>query len=199
MTTARRGRPGAPAVRWWRWRRSPLRRRSDVVEAWIVLAAWLFALVAGVCAGLATADAVDQRFVRQRAERRAVRAVLVRDAPEHTDAREVGGRRVLADVRWTAADGSLRQTRTRVTPGTAAGTRITLWTDRQGVLRGRPVAPAEAAVTAVTFGALAAGAAGGGVGWAGTRAVRLCVDRRRMEQWAKEWARLDSRADPGAG
>ena len=45
-------------VRMWRWRRSPLRRRCDLVEAWVVLAGWVIALVCGVVAGLAAVGAV---------------------------------------------------------------------------------------------------------------------------------------------
>ncbi len=36
----------------WGWRRSPLRRRVDVVEAWGVLSAWVFAVAGGLLAGL---------------------------------------------------------------------------------------------------------------------------------------------------
>ncbi|MEU2879366.1 hypothetical protein ABZ651_24505, partial [Streptomyces sp. NPDC007070] len=32
-------------VRWWRWRRNPLRRTSDVVEAWLLLVAWTLAVL----------------------------------------------------------------------------------------------------------------------------------------------------------
>lgn len=39
-------------VRLWRWRRNPLRLRSDLVEAWIMLVTWVFALVGGLLAGL---------------------------------------------------------------------------------------------------------------------------------------------------
>jgi hypothetical protein len=35
-------------VRWWRWRRNALKRRIDVVEAWVVLVGWVFALLGGL-------------------------------------------------------------------------------------------------------------------------------------------------------
>lgn len=31
----------------WRWRRNPLRRREDVLEAWILLIVWLVVALAG--------------------------------------------------------------------------------------------------------------------------------------------------------
>ena len=74
-------------VRCWRWRRNPLKRRSDVVEAWVVLCAWLFALIGGLFAGLAAADAVVGSAERIRSESRRVTAVLVRDAEEPGPAR----------------------------------------------------------------------------------------------------------------
>jgi hypothetical protein len=51
-------------MRGWRWRRNPLRRRSDVVEAWLLLAAWTIALVSGLIVGLLTADAVGHMTPR---------------------------------------------------------------------------------------------------------------------------------------
>ncbi|MYS43445.1 hypothetical protein GTY23_19820, partial [Streptomyces sp. SID5998] len=53
-------------VRWWRWRRNPLRRTSDVVEAWILLVAWTLAVLGGLVAGLLTAGAVQQSADRVR-------------------------------------------------------------------------------------------------------------------------------------
>ncbi|WP_326655567.1 MULTISPECIES: hypothetical protein [unclassified Streptomyces] len=68
----------------WRWRRNPLRRRSDAVEAWIVLVTWVLALIGGAVAGGVAAYCVDQAIERERAGRQAVPAVLVSDAPDRT-------------------------------------------------------------------------------------------------------------------
>lgn len=69
-------------VRLWRWRRNPLRRRSDVVEAWVIVVGWVFALVCGLLVGLVAADAVERDTEGQREERRQVSAVLVEDAQD---------------------------------------------------------------------------------------------------------------------
>ncbi|MGW7169616.1 hypothetical protein ACWGH3_30930 [Streptomyces sp. NPDC054884] len=37
--------------RWWRWRRNPLRRQADIVEAWIVLAVWTVIVLGGTLVG----------------------------------------------------------------------------------------------------------------------------------------------------
>ncbi|NUR02775.1 MAG: hypothetical protein HOY79_41530 [Streptomyces sp.] len=191
MKTARHNKSRSTTLRWWRWRRNPLRRPSDLIEAWILLAAWAFALVAGLCAGLATAVAVDQRFAQQRAERQSVSAVLLHPVPAHPAAAGSGNRQVLAEVRWTAPDGSRHQDETRVAPGTPAGTRITIWADQHGRQTAKPPSPEDSMTTAVIFATMAAAAAGGVV-WGGTRAVRGHIDRQRMQQWADEWQRFDT-------
>lgn len=55
-----------PKVWLWRWRRNPLRRRADAVEAWVVLGVWALTVLAGVLAGWATAGAVEQGLARER-------------------------------------------------------------------------------------------------------------------------------------
>ncbi|MFE0516798.1 hypothetical protein ACFW2E_44850, partial [Streptomyces sp. NPDC058964] len=116
--------------RWrWRWRSNPLRRRSDTVEAWIVLATWILALVGGIIAGALAAVMVDGNLAARRAEVHPVSAVLTRDSVDAVPA--AGGyddSRVWATVRWTAADGSVHTDRAKVTPGIAAGSRVTVWT-----------------------------------------------------------------------
>ncbi|MGN5377661.1 hypothetical protein ACQ4WX_07880 [Streptomyces lasalocidi] len=50
MTMARTPPTTVTPVRLWRWRSNPLRRHSDVIEAWIILATWVFALLCGAVA-----------------------------------------------------------------------------------------------------------------------------------------------------
>src|SRR5262245_57041990 len=54
-----------PGVWLWRWRRNPLRRRSDALEAWIVLAVWSVTVIGGVLAGLAAAHSVERGMNRE--------------------------------------------------------------------------------------------------------------------------------------
>lgn len=179
----------------WRWRRSPLRRRSDLVEAWVLLVAWLLAVVGGALAGLVTATAADRSFDRQRSERQEVVATVVKGAKD-SDAKAsdkvAADDRIWATVRWTASDGSVHSARTQVAAGTKAGAHTTLWVDRQGTPKTQPLEPAEALLEAALLGAMASVATAGLV-WAGAIGVRGCLDRRRMTQWDKEWLRIDTR------
>ncbi|MET9392900.1 hypothetical protein ABZY20_21305 [Streptomyces sp. NPDC006624] len=179
-------------VRWWRWRSNPLRRRVDVVEAWVVLAGWVCALLGGAVAGLAAAGAVGQAVERQRAGSHEVRAVLVRDAPGPSPDRAASDQRVWGAVRWTAPDGSVHRDRARVPPRAPAGSTIPVWVDRGGDPTSPPVSDGEAWLHTGMGGALA-GAFAGGVLLGAARLARLGLDRLRMAQWDAEWERIDTR------
>ncbi|MFF8968978.1 hypothetical protein [Streptomyces sp. NPDC014995] len=179
-------------MRLWRWRRNPLRRRSDLVEAWIVLAAWVCALLGGLVAGFATADAVEAEAARQRVQNRQVSAVLVEDAKDRVAARATTDHRVWATVRWTAPDGRTYTDEVRVAPKAPSGSTVPVWTDGKGRVTAEPLTEVESRLHAVSGGVLAAAAAGGtvlGLVWV----VRLGLERRRLAQWAAEWERIDSR------
>lgn len=188
----------------WRWRRSPLRRRSDLMEAWVLLAAWVLAVVGGVLAGLVTAEAADRTFERQRAERHQVTATVVEnphsagDAEDKVPTRVANGEPVWVTVRWTAPDGEVRTGRSQAAPDTPAGTHVTIWTDRQGTLAARPLEPTEALVEAALLGVMATAFTGGTV-WACAYGVRGCLERRRLAQWDEEWQRIDTRWGRTAG
>ncbi|WP_330287766.1 Rv1733c family protein [Streptomyces sp. NBC_00576] len=179
-------------VRMWRWRRNSLRRRSDVIEAWVVLIAAIVAIVGGLVAGVTVAQTAEESLNRQRLERRTASAVLTEDAPGMNVARVVGEDRVWATVRWTAPDGSARTGLTQVLPDTAKGTPVTVWTDRQGRLEPKPGSPAAARFQGAWAGTLAAISAGVVVIGA-AQLVRGQMDRRRMQEWADEWQRVDGR------
>jgi hypothetical protein len=176
----------------WRWRRNPLRRRSDTVEAWVVLTAWVVAVVGGLVTGLVTADLAEQGFDRQRLERYEVWAVLTREAPSAAAARAVGDTEVWAPVRWTDPDGTARTGQTKVTPFTAADTPVWVWTDGRGHLVSRPPSRAEEVSRAASGGALAAVGVCGVV-WIATRMVFGHLNHRRMRRWENEWADVAAR------
>ncbi|WP_225859293.1 Rv1733c family protein [Streptomyces albicerus] len=178
-------------VRWWRWRRNALRRRSDVVEAWVVLAAWTVAVVGGLLAGLVTQDVMQQSLDRQRLVRHAVTAVLAEDAVATSSAITVDDQRVWVTARWTASDGSPRSGQTRVPLGSQAGSQVTVWTDEHDALASKPVSHTEAVLQSALAGALAVTVTGGVV-WGAAQTVRVRLDRRRMDQWADEWERIDT-------
>ena len=172
--------------RLWRWRRNPLRRRDDVIEAWTVLAVWTVVTVGGTATGLVTAHAADDVFARQRAERHSVGAVVVSGVPPTAAAIGGASGRRMATVRWTGPDGSARTGRTLVETGLDAGTRVTVWQDAEGRLTSAPPDTTEAAIEAGVLGTGAAAALAGLV-FGGGAVVRWRLDRRRADEGGREW------------
>lgn len=157
-----------------------------------MLAGWVFALVGGVLAGLAAADAVETEAERQRARSHEVSAVLVEDTKDRAPARATIDGRVWATVRWTAADGSTYTDEARMPRGAPPGSTVTVWTDASGHITAEPLTDGEARLHAVSGGVLASMGAGGavlGAAWV----VRLRLDQRRLAQWAAEWEQVDTR------
>ncbi|MFH8804136.1 hypothetical protein ACH4F6_31860 [Streptomyces sp. NPDC017936] len=177
----------------WRWRRNPLKRRADTVEAWVLLGAWALTVLVGAVAGWAAARSVEEGLARERVEWRPVTGLLVEQAPGRPPARSgaSSGERVWAKAGWTGPDGSARTGQVRVSPGSAAGTPVTVWTDRRGRLVTEPATAGQARVHACLVGGLA-GVAAATVPFAGGRVLRDRMERRRVDRWDAEWARFDA-------
>ncbi|MEU3346774.1 hypothetical protein ABZ723_17650 [Streptomyces sp. NPDC006700] len=180
----------------WRWRRNPLRRGTDLAEAWVALVALLLVLVAapviGCLAGFLAQDALQQSVREQVRSRHPVAATVVQRLnrldpdPEITTGRDPRSR-VLAD--WTAPDGtrqhgpvttSLRSPR--------PGDHFTLWTDEHGRMVTRPLD----STTATTHAVLAGCGAGMLTALLVEGIRRLIVwrlDRRRYALWDQAWDR----------
>jgi hypothetical protein len=175
-------------VRGWRWRPNNLRRPSDVLEARIVLGAWALAVAGGVAAGIAGTDAIEGVVERQRAETTPVSAVLVREIPASTRNMETGTvyGQVIAKVRWTGQDGTVRTDWTKTDPGTKAGATLTVWTDSHGHLGPAPISQSQAVGLLALTGSSAA-AAGGALVLLGGWAIRRRVEQRATECWGTEW------------
>ncbi|GAA2473524.1 Rv1733c family protein [Streptomyces longisporus] len=176
-------------VRFWRWRHSPLRRHSDVMEAWIVLATWTIALVGGLLAGAAADVAMQDSLAARRAAVHAVSAELTRNADSTANVSTDGGATVWGTVRWTAADGTTHTGLARVAPSSTAGTPVIVWVDGRGALTTRPPTEGNARGQSALTGALAAAGAAGVV-LGGGRLTRQRLDRRRMRAWETEWERV---------
>jgi len=163
-----------------------------------VLGVWLLAVAGGLLAGLLAAGAVERDLGRQRTEREETPAVVTTRAVDAGPVRQIGVRSAWATVRWTAPDGSPHRDRTRVPPGTRAGTTITVWTDRRGQLADEPLSAADAGVRAGAIGVLVATGTGGTV-WGLGRLVRTCLDRQCLRQWDKEWEWIDTQGGRKTG
>ncbi|MER6185888.1 hypothetical protein [Streptomyces sp. NPDC001652] len=170
----------------WRLRRSPLRRRSYLVEAWLLFVTWTLAVAAAVAVGVVTASAAERDINGLRAQRHTVSAVLTENADQPV---AEGGDvdRAWATVRWSGRDGKVRTGVARVDPGSRAGSPVEVWLDTEDRLVPEPSTPEQAELHGAVLGTVAALLAGAVVvlaGWGG----RVCLERRRLAQWDKEWA-----------
>ncbi|MEW2529537.1 hypothetical protein [Streptomyces sp. NPDC047071] len=178
-------------IRCWRWRRGPLRRRSDVVEAWTVLVVGLVLFLgvpaAGAAAGLAVHAQAEETARTATATRHRVTATLTSDAPPPAPA---VGTVPLYDVpaRWTTPDGTERTGHARVAAGSRRGEHAAVWLDRRGRVAGAPPDAQDVALRTASA-ALAAGAATALVALLARHAVGHALDRRRLAAWEREWRR----------
>lgn len=184
-------------VRHWRGGPNPLRRRSDVVEAWTVLAVAVLLLVGAPLLGaLTTWWAHDQaRAVEraQQADRHLVRAVVTGpvtspDAPSSEYSGEQRSYR--ATVRWSEPGGPPHTATARVPADTRRGEHVDVWLDSAGRWVPPPVDDSAVWQHAVSFGACSAGgfvAVVLGAHWA----VRRTALRHRLAEWEDAWARTE--------
>ncbi|CAM5305377.1 hypothetical protein STENM36S_05207 [Streptomyces tendae] len=179
-------------VRGWRWRRNPLRRRSDVVEAWTTVIVALLLFVAAPLLGAATAwwgyGQARSIVAEQRAERHHVRATVVdRQSATLPTSQLSGQQSYRATVHWKAADGTEKSTTARVPADTRHGDRVEVWLDSRGQSVPPPSDGAELWQHSATIGSFTT------IGTALTvllahRAVRAVALRRRMAEWDRDWA-----------
>ncbi|MDT3397261.1 hypothetical protein RKE29_11490 [Streptomyces sp. B1866] len=178
-------------VRLWRWRRNPLRRRSDVAEAWAGLAVGTLIALGAPAAGVVTGVAVEQDMLRQSETRHRTPAVLAERAPSPEGGAEEDTK-VLATVRWTASDGTPHTGKALVKPDSPAGARVSVWTDGDGRLRSAPATPGQALAGGVISGSAAAVVTGVLLAGGG-RVIRAGLDAARATRWEREWAEIGPR------
>ncbi|MEU2282732.1 hypothetical protein ABZ614_12490 [Streptomyces sp. NPDC013178] len=182
----------------WRWRHNPLRRTTDLVEAWVALSALLLivlvAPVVGCLVGAVAQDALQQSVRDQRASRHQVTATVVRKQEGsllEADPESASGRdariRVIAD--WTAPDGSAHHGTVSADLDTPQrGDHFAIWTD----VHGRPVARPLDSATATTHAVLAGFGTAlltAGLVEGGRRVIVWRMVRRRYARWDQAWDR----------
>ncbi|WP_024759317.1 Rv1733c family protein [Streptomyces exfoliatus] len=193
----------------WRWRHNPLRRTTDLVEAWVAFtaAALLCLLVplVGWAAG-SSANGSLQRAVRTQQEQRlptTARVVRLDDGPASgpRTAESAGEERLRRSVvaRWTAPDGTTRTgTVATARRHSSPGDSFALWTNRAGHPVSPPMPTGTARAHAVIAGLMAALLTGLLVETVRRLAVRRLVLRRyaRLDRaWASagpDWGRADT-------
>ncbi|TPQ17752.1 Rv1733c family protein [Streptomyces sporangiiformans] len=177
----------------WRWRRNPLRRCSDVVEAWLGVVAAAMLLLAAPAVAFAVAAVAENALLDQAQGLRPVAARLVKDVPVTLSrfAGEAGDNRVSASVRWTTSTGSSRSGTASVEAGSEAGTLTEVWLDEADRVHPAPLTPAEARSQGTALGVAAAASVCVLVlgGW---WVARVRLDVRRRAQWDRAWAEFDA-------
>ncbi|MFF0745444.1 hypothetical protein ACFYVL_34100 [Streptomyces sp. NPDC004111] len=180
----------------WRWRRNPLRRPCDTVEAWarlvLLTVVFLWVPLAGALCGAATYDAAATEAARQRAALHVVRATVVRSDPAPTAAYGSGQTRHPVTVRWRGPDGAQRVAVVRTRTDTPVGSRTDVWLDAAERAVTGPPSGVELGTAAVAVGSVTA--IGGWLTAAGLWcAVRASAHRRRLAEWERDWARTEPR------
>ena len=181
----------------WRWRHNPLRRRTDLAEAWAALAAALLIVLGatsvGLLAGGAANDALLGTVRIQHGQRQLVWATVDRltsraplDPDPETSTDRDSHRRVIA--RWTARDGSAHIGRISTPRPVEPGERFRIWTDDRGRVMPRPMDTSTAGTHAVLAG-MGAAAAAGGLIEGGRRFFVWRLMVRRFRRWDQAWER----------
>lgn len=191
--------PRRPLARWVvRWLGAdgnPLRRRTDRMESAVRLALLLVFLACGPLLASLTGSwtqAAGLHQVRQQQSWRQVRAVLLRPAPQPHYAY---GSMISYWVpgRWRAPSGANRLGEIPVAAGVPAGASVRVWVTGAGRVTGRQPLTTRVVVRRVILAELAtlAGLAIALLIVAGL--VRWQLNRRRMANWAIEWAAFGPR------
>ncbi|WP_030265601.1 Rv1733c family protein [Streptomyces violens] len=186
--------PPAAHIPWLvRLRRSPLRRPTDLLQAWVGLALTLAVLAGVPLAMLLVGNAVDHSLQQAakdhtRANHRTT-AVLLHPAPHHLEpgSDEEKATRYPVEVRFTDTNGRTRTGETKVRPGLPAKSTVQLWINGNGELTDPPMAAGEIRSRAMGW----AGLAGAGVALTGVAAyatVNRVLNRRRLADWERAWA-----------
>ncbi|TCO47135.1 hypothetical protein EV646_106375 [Kribbella antiqua] len=168
--------------------RSPLRRRVDRLESAIVWGAVLAALLmipTAAAIGTAVRNASERSAADQQAVLTQVRAQTLENS-EPVTADVPASYTSLVKVGWTNQAGQSQEGRASVPAGTKQGTELTVWLDSSGAITTSPRRPGDSK------------AIGGAVGlsvamlsWlvlAGlARLAAVPLNRRRYDDWAREW------------
>lgn len=150
----------------------------------------LGAPLAGAVAGRWAHEDARATAAAQRADRHRVRAEVAGRADAPLPSVQNTERKHRATVRWTAPDGTPRTSTALVPVGSNPGERVDVWLDSSGRLVQPP--PGEATIWqhTVTIGACAAVGAAGLILLAHTM-VRRRLERHRLAEWDREWARTE--------
>ncbi|MBC7270398.1 MAG: hypothetical protein H5T76_17110 [Streptomyces sp.] len=177
----------------WRLRRNPLRRRSDLLQAWLGLGLLLTALAVTPLAMLLVGDATHDHYSRtaqhQAKTRHHTTAVLVEDALRHPEpgSAEAKETRYPTKVRFTDPDGHTHTATADVPPALPEGSTIRVWASTDGRITGPPLTPNQIRDRAVGSAILSALGVHATAATAYGTASHL-IHRRNLTAWDTAWA-----------
>jgi cytochrome c-type biogenesis protein CcmH/NrfG len=166
-----------------------LRRTSDRIEAWFLLALIVaFVPLAGVATSAAArwVHAYGAYEVRADQSLRQVTAVLL---PGAAGSSPTGSTWSWEPARWTA-DGVKRTGYVPADPGTPAGTAIPIWVNDTGQAQPPPVTGTQVTARVVLVAIATPPAVALGL-WLTWRALRWRLDRHRLARWARAWSSVE--------
>lgn len=170
--------------------RSPLRRWSDLLES-AVLVLVLFGALVVVWAAVQVGQAAFDQGAAVAAHGHHTVAVLQENAQDVSSTVGDSGSQVVsrATATWLAPDGVQRSGVITVDYGELAGQSKALWTNDNGEPVSPPKTTGELRAEAIMVGALFA------LAWlallaTGYALFLLCLNRIRLSQWGRAWARV---------
>lgn len=174
--------------------RNPLRRRVDRIESAVLFAALAVALLmipAAAALGSTVSERAERTATQRRSELRSVQARTLESTADVVPS-SPGLTTTKVRVMWLDTLGTAREGREDVLIGTKAGTELTVWLDPTGAITSAPQSSADSAalgvVAGVTIPMLAWPLLFGLV-----RFARRPLDRRRAQEWAREWEQVSPR------
>jgi hypothetical protein len=170
--------------------RNPLRRRTDRLETCLLAALFTAAAASAPSLVELASHAAGQGALHMRQEQLAAYHPVTAHLMQAAGGAGGGyafSAAVPASATWTSPTGAHRSGVVPVTAGSPKGTPVKVWTDSAGNLTMQPLTMAEVANEADAAGL---GAAAGLVivTVAGAAGIRQVLFRRRMADWAADWA-----------
>lgn len=185
------GPPPRPLL--WRWRRNPLRRRTDALQAWLGLGVLITVLAVAPVVAVLVADTARGHYEgtarHQKQTRYEADAALTEDAPRHPEpgSDEEKRTRYPVEVRVVTREGRTRTTRTEVQPGLTAGNTVRIWVTADGEATDAPLTAGE--IRSRTMGWALVAAIGVALTGAAAHALTgLALRRRNLAHWDTAWA-----------
>jgi hypothetical protein len=177
--------------------RSPLRRRTDRIEAWIAALLIALFLVGAPVSWMAAGSWVQHGgWLEQRAQQswHRVPAVLLEAAPTlpNFDLRTSWNFQVMALARWSGPGGRSQAGDVPATPGASAGTTVPVWVNGSGRPTGTPLLHGELLKREIGAEVLAPLCLAVLLLCVGV-VVRWLMNRRRLAGWETGWAFIGPR------